>query len=301
MDYSMQNLLVRPWAEPLNPYLITRITPDLAGWQYLTMEARRLPADEVWEAYTGEHEMAIVILGGTCSIETNRGDFAEVGKRKDVFGGLPHALYLPRRTDFRLRATTDICEIAAAWVPTGEDHPIQLITPAEIKPELRGGGSATRQIHAIIPPGFDCQRLVVSETYSPGGNWSSYPPHKHDTHTVAPDGRLLEAALEEIYYYKIDKPEGYALQQVYTADRRIDAILRARTDDVVLVPEGYHPVVSAHGYTTYYLNFLAGSAQSLANSDDPAFAWLRSTWREKDARLPLFMYAPEMPAFENES
>ncbi len=100
-------------------------------------------------------------------------------------------------------------------------------------------------------------------------------------------GRLLEADLEEIYFYKIDGPHGYALQRVYTDDRKLDEVVLARNDDLVLVPEGYHPVVSAHGYTTYYLNFLAGSAQSLANSDDPDFAWIKDTWVEKDPRLPL--------------
>ena len=98
---------------------------------------------------------------------------------------------------------------------------------------------------------------------------------------------MLEADLEEIYFYKVDRPEGYAIQRVYTNDHRLDEVLLARNDDLALVPEGYHPVVSAHGYTTYYLNFLAGSAQSLANSDDPQYAWVKETWAEKDSRLPI--------------
>ena len=125
----------------------------------------------------------------------------------------------------------------------------------------------------MLPPGFPCQRLVVVEVYTPGGNWSSYPPHKHDVHTVAPDGSLVQADLDEIYYYKIDRPEGYALQRIYTdadsplqrAGCPIDAAVIARDNDVVLIPEGYHPVSSPVGYTTYYLNVLAGSAQSLAS------------------------------------
>jgi 5-deoxy-glucuronate isomerase len=129
--------------------------------------------------------------------------------------------------------------------------------------------------------------LVVVEVYTPGGNWSSYPPHKHDVHRVDEQGNLLEADLEEIYFYKIDKPDGYAYQRVYTDDRHIDAVMMAANHDMVLVPEGYHPVVSAHGYTTYYLNFLAGSAQSLANADDPAHSWVKATWTELDPRLPI--------------
>ncbi|MCH7662852.1 MAG: 5-deoxy-glucuronate isomerase, partial [Chloroflexi bacterium] len=143
------------------------------------------------------------------------------------------------------------------------------------------------QIKNIIPPGFDCDRLVAVEVYTPSGNWSSYPPHKHDEHRLDSKGELVEADLEEIYFYKIDRPEGYAIQRVYTADRHLNEVIMAQNDDLVLVPEGYHPVVSAHGYTTYYLNFLAGSSQSLANSDDPEHAWIKDTWAAQDPRLPV--------------
>jgi len=153
--------------------------------------------------------------------------------------------------------------------------------------EIRGGGNATRQINSLIPPGFECDRLVAVEVYTPPGNWSSYPPHKHDVHRVDPAGNLVEADLEEIYFYKLDRPEGYAIQRIYTTERNLDETIVARNNDLVLVPEGYHPVCSAHGYTTYYLNFLAGSAQSLAASDDPAHAWIKGTWKSKDPRVPL--------------
>jgi 5-deoxy-glucuronate isomerase len=125
------------------------------------------------------------------------------------------------------------------------------------------------------------------EVYTPSGNWSSYPPHKHDVHREDEQGNIVEADLEEIYFYKMEQADGYAYQRVYTGDGRLDELLMARHNDLVLVPEGYHPVVSAHGYTTYYLNFLAGSAQSLANTDDPAYTWVKETWQEKDPRLPL--------------
>ncbi|MGH9551588.1 MAG: 5-deoxy-glucuronate isomerase, partial [Terriglobales bacterium] len=107
-------------------------------------------------------------------------------------------------------------------------------------------------------------------------------PHKHDVHN--PPG---EVDLEELYYYRIDRPEGYAIQRVYTRDRQLDETLTVRDGDLVLVPEGYHPVVAAHGYNVYYLNLLAGSAHSMAASDDPDYAWVRDTWREKDPRVPL--------------
>jgi 5-deoxy-glucuronate isomerase len=177
-----------------------------------------------------------------------------------------------------------------------EDHAPVLVTPAKVEIEIRGGDHATRQINRIMPPGFPCQRLVVVEVYTPDGNWSSYPPHKHDVHTVDAHGYLLQADLDEIYYYQIDKPEGYALQRVYTdadsplhrAGFPIDAAVIARNDDVVLIPEGYHPVSSPVGYTTYYLNVLAGSAQSLAAQDDPQFAWVKDSYQSLDPRVPIY-------------
>jgi len=163
-----------------------------------------------------------------------------------------------------------------------------LVTPADIEVEIRGGGNATRQINHIFKPEFSADRLLIVEVYTPSGNWSSYPPHKHDVHN--PPG---EVDLEEIYYYRIDKPEGYAIQKVYSADRRLDHTLTVRSGELVLIPEGYHPVVAAHGYNVYYLNALAGSARSMAASDDPDYAWVRQTWREKDPRLPLVRDRPE--------
>ena len=139
--------------------------------------------------------------------------------------------------------------------------------------ELRGGGNASRQINGILPPGFNCHRIVAVEVYTPSGNWSSYPPHKHDVH-VARRGRAIcwKPTSRRSTSTRSIIPGGYAYQRVYNDDRSIDGVMMAQNHDSVLVPEGYHPVVSAHGYTTYYLNFLAGSAQSLANSDDPAYS-----------------------------
>ena len=134
------------------------------------------------------------------------------------------------------------------------------------------------------------------EVYTPGGNWSSYPPHKHDIHKTDQKGNVLEADLEEVYFYKLDRPEGFAFQRIYTdsesplhrAGFPIDAVLLARNNDVVLVPEGYHPVSSPPGYTTYYLNVLAGSAQSLANSEDPSYSWVKESYRSRDPRIPIY-------------
>ncbi|OGO52105.1 MAG: 5-deoxy-glucuronate isomerase [Chloroflexi bacterium RBG_16_68_14] len=269
------------------PGIVNRVTAGEAGWELLNLEVRRLAGGEAWEHETAECEAALVLLGGRCAVTSNRGEWPGIGRRAHVFDGMPYALYLPRRTAFTLTALTDRLEVAYCWVPTDQDHPARLVTPADCDIEIRGGHSATRQINSIIPPGFGCHRIVCVEVYTPGGNWSSYPPHKHDAHRQDSSGVLLEADLEEVYYYKIDKPQGYAIQRVYNPDRTIDAVMVCQNDDIVLVPEGYHPVAAAYGYNCYYLNFLAGSAQSLAYADDPDHVWTKDTWTAQDPRLPM--------------
>jgi 5-deoxy-glucuronate isomerase len=292
MGYTAETMLIRSHVTG-GTGVFAEVSAAQAGWDYLNLEARRMNSGQRWGGLTGGYEFVHVILGGVCNIHTSAGEFAEVGRRPDVFSGMPYALYLSRNVEFEIEALTDGFEVASCWVQTDEDHPARLIRPSDSEIELRGGGNASRQINGIIPPGFDCQRIVCVEVYTPSGNWSSYPPHKHDVHRVDEAGKLLEADLEEIYFYKVDPPEGFAYQRVYNDDHTIDAVMLAHNHDIVLVPEGYHPVVSAPGYTTYYLNFLAGSAQSLANSDDPAFAWVKGAWGDKDPRLPLVTHDME--------
>ncbi len=287
MPYTAGLLHIPPLLRGEAPGVITRVTPAQAGWRLLTVEVRRLHAGGRWTMSTGEQEAVLVVLGGQGAVTSNRGAWPQLGARPNVFAGMPYALYLPRRTDVEIEAISPVLEVACGWAPTGRDYPPRLVTPAEVQVELRGGANASRQIHTIVPPGFPCHRLVCVEVYTPGGNWSSYPPHKHDVHRETPDGAALEADLEEVYYYRFDRPEGFALQRVYTADGTLDAAVVARDHDIVLVPEGYHPVCAAFGYTCYYLNFLAGSAQSLANSEDPAHAWVKTLWRSSDPRLPI--------------
>jgi 5-deoxy-glucuronate isomerase len=273
--------------------VFARVDAQKAGWEYLNMAALRLNKGEKYSGNVGEHEHVSVLLGGRCNFYTSVGDFLDVGRRPDVFSGMPYALYLPRSTDYEIEALTDGLEIASCWVKTDRDFPAKLVTPDDVPVEIRGGANATRQINGIVPPGFPCHRIVAVEVYTPSGNWSSYPPHKHDVHREDANGNILEADLEEIYFYKIDKPQGFAYQRVYTDDRSIDGLMLAHNHDAVLVPEGYHPVVSGYGYTTYYLNFLAGSAQSLANVDDPDHAWAKETWMYTDPRVPVVTHEME--------
>lgn len=292
MKYTAETMLVKS-VDTGGTGEFARISAERAGWEYLNMSAVRLNKGERFSQNTGDCENAIVVLGGTCRIQTSDGDFGCVGRRPNVFSGMPYALYLSREKDFEITALSDGFEFALCWVPTDQDFPTQLVTPEMCKIEIRGGANVTRQINGILPPGFNCHRIVCVEVYTPSGNWSSYPPHKHDVHRVGENGELLEVDLEEIYFYKIDNPNGYAYQRVYNDDRSIDGLMMAGQHDAVLVPEGYHPVVSMPGFTTYYLNFLAGSAQSLANTDDPDYAWVKHTWSYQDPRLPIVHHGME--------
>jgi len=295
MKYTAENLVVRPTEVPDDPNRILRVTPERAGWEYISFEVRRLELGDSWAFSSGENELAIVNLTGRYTVTSTRGRWQGIGGRESVFAGAAHALYLPRRTDFEVVAE-EMGEFAVAWVPTDQDHESFLIKPEDVAISIRGGDNVSRQINDLLPSGAPVHRLVLVEVYTPGGNWSSYPPHKHDIHLEGEHGRLLEADLEEVYFYKLDKPDGYAFQRVYTdetsplhqAGDPIDALVRAENNCAVLVPEGYHPVVSAPGYTTYYLNVLAGSAQTLASRDDPRYTWVKNTYRQKDNRLPLY-------------
>jgi 5-deoxy-glucuronate isomerase len=284
MNYTAANLIVHPTR---SDDMILAVDPATAGWDLLHFQAWCMEAERSLVRNTGDHELALIVLGGICSVTSDKGSWQNIGRREHVFAGLPHALYLPRRTEFTVTAETP-CEIALAWCAADQDYDPKLITPSEIEVEIRGGDNATRQINNIIPPGFQCQRLVVVEVYTPSGNWSSYPPHKHDVHRTDEAGRLLEADLEEVYFYKFSQPTGYAYQRVYTDDHATDALLLCQSNDLVLVPHGYHPVVAAPGAHAYYLNVLAGTAQSLANSDDPAYAWIKDSYTSRDPRVPLY-------------
>jgi len=256
------------------------LTRESAGWDWMSLFVHRLQPGDALRRRTEHEEAAFVLLGGKCSVDFGSGA-KRIGKRKDVFDGLPYAVYLPAGNEVVFTAET-VCEIAECRAPSDARLEPKLITPSDVASGLRGGGNASRQIVDVIPPAFPADKLMVIEVYTPGGNWSSYPPHKHDVHN--PPG---EVDLDEIYYYRIRQPEGFAVQQLYSGQHGDDRILKTRDGDCVLVRSGYHPVVAGPGYDVYYLNFLAGSARALAVTEDRNHVWIRSTWKETDPRLPL--------------
>ena len=214
-------------------------------------------------------------LGGRCRVEA-AGQKWTIGERASVFAGKPWALYLPRDSAFTVTAEGPL-ELAVCGARAEKTLPPVLIRPEDVAVEIRGAGNACRQINHIVKPDFPADRLLIVEVFTPSGNWSSYPPHKHDVSEMP-----READLEEIYYYRIDPPDGFGLQRLYTADGRTDAAYVIHDGDLLLVPEGYHVFAVAHGYTGYYLNVLAGDepVRTMQPADDPTYAWVRATWSD---------------------
>jgi len=259
---------------------LVSVTREQANWKTIDFSVRRLIAGQYWQSHTGNEEIALVILSGHVSVDWGAGP-EEIGGRKDVFNGYPFAVYLPSGTSFEISAVTT-CEFADCRTPSSAPLAPRIITPADCREEIRGGGNYTRQIVDVIRPEFPAEHLLICEVYTPSGNWSSYPPHKHDVHNPP-----SEVDLDETYYYRISKPEGYAFQRLYDAAGTRDDTLKVIDGDLVLIRDGYHPVVAAPGYDVYYLNVLAGSARSMAASDDPRYAHLRKNISERDSRVPL--------------
>lgn len=284
MSNSKSPLLIKP---KLNSGVYHRITPESANWNYLHFEAREMKLKESWDHDTLENEMVIVLLAGNFKVTSNKGSWETINGRRNVFSGVAHTLYLPRHTQFTLQATSENLDIAYGWCRSDEDFPAKIVSPEKTPTVIFGGDNATRQFNDLVPPGFGCHRIVVREVYTPSGNWSSFPAHKHDERILDEIGNVLEPIQEETYFYKFEKPEAYAIQQVYTKDKSLDEIVRPRHNDVVLIPKGFHPVVAEHGFHCYYLNFLAGSDQCLANTTDPDHEWIYDSWTSKDKRLPL--------------
>jgi 5-deoxy-glucuronate isomerase len=253
-----------------------QVTPESAGWQYLFFGVR----SGTFAAETGEAEIALVPLSGRCRIQAE-GNSWELGGRESVFAGMPWALYLPRDSSYRVDADG---EVAICGARCERRREAVLVRPEDVEVEVRGAGNATRQINHIVKPEVPAERLLVVEVFTPSGNWSSYPPHKHDEDD--PPGEVI---LEETYYFRTPAPEAFAMQRLYSPRHGLDVTETVRDGDLMLVPYGYHTTAAAHGYDLYYLNALAGDRRSMASADDPDLHWTRAAWAtmKADPRVPL--------------
>ncbi|HEX6655296.1 MAG TPA: 5-deoxy-glucuronate isomerase [Candidatus Limnocylindria bacterium] len=258
------------------------VSPDRAGWRYLSFALRDLQAGDS-EVIGGEGvETLVITLAGGLQV----GALTLEG-RASVFDGGAWAAYLPPGHSSTI-GTEGGATVAVASAPAFARERVATepmrITPADLRVETRGAGNATRQINHIVAPDFPADRLLAVEVYTPSGNWSSWPPHKHDADAM-PD----EAVLEEVYCYQFRRPEAWGVQRLYRRDGSRDALWSVRHGEVVLVTDGYHPFVATQGDDAYYLNVLAGDRRTMACSFDPDLDFVRESWGRMapDPRVPL--------------
>jgi len=264
----MSRLLVRP--HPDHHGLPTvEVTPESAGWSHVGFRSLVLADGEVFELCTPDRETCIVIMAGTAEIAVDGQSLGPIGGRANVFvDAPPGAVYVPDAMPYRITALGRV-EIALCTAPGTAGGTPRVVDPADMPTEIRGTGSNTRHVRNILPETAPAQALLVVEVITPGGNWSSYPPHKHDQ---SAEGE--ETSLEETYYFRMNPPQGFAVQRVYTQSRSIDETICVHDGDVVMVPEGYHPVGATHGYDCYYLNVMAGPERKWIFRNDPDHAWI---------------------------
>jgi len=263
------SLRVRPTPPDTEGRVLT-ITPESAGWTYVGFEVRRLTTGQQVVLTSADRETCVVVLTGTASVQVGEMTFPDLGGRRSVFDDAPPgAVYAPAGSRIRIRAGSD-AEIALCSAPAVAAGEPRAISGARMPQETRGEGTNRRFVRNILPETEPAERLLVVEVITPGGHWSSYPPHKHDT-----DAPPAETQLEEIYYHRLHPPQGFAFQRVYTDDRSLDETVCVEDGDLVLVPRGYHPVGAPHGYDLYYLNVMAGPVRSWIFRDDPAHAWIK--------------------------
>ena len=246
------------------------ISADDAGWTYVGFAEHRLARGQGFTRPADDREVVVVVLEGSADISAGGRHYASLGSRESVFDGPPPpVLLLEPGSEVALTAERDGTTVIVADAPAADTRVTHLFEPGELHVETRGNGITERRIHHLLPPTTPAGRLILFEVFTPGGNWSSYPPHKHDT-----EDPPREAYLEELYYYRFKRPRGWGFARIYSADRTLDASFAPTDGDVLLVPRGYHPFGVPAGYDAYYLNVMAGPHRAWHFTLDPDHAWL---------------------------
>jgi 5-deoxy-glucuronate isomerase len=261
------------------------ITPGIAGWSFAGLRVVSVLPGESRTIETGDSEALVLPLSGSCVLRCEGKVFALAGRRS-VFDRVSDFAYAPFESSVTIESEAG-GEFALPTARARRKLPPAYGPAERVSVETRGAGAASRQVtNFCAPEAFPADRLVAVEVLTPAGNWSSYPPHKHD------EAREGEAILEEIYYFRIAGPDGFGLHRTYAADGAFDVTATVRDGDVFLVPRGYHgPCVATPNHDMYYLNVLAGPAaeRSMAFCDDPTHHWIRESWRglAPDPRVPM--------------
>lgn len=246
------------------------ITPENAGWGYVGFGLYRLKPGETASEATGSTEVILVLVEGKAEISADDRHFGELGERMNVFEKTPpHCVYVPAGSTWSAVATSE-CTLAICSAPALPGREAQRIGPEGITLADRGKGANLRHVHAIAMEDRDvADSLLVTEVFTPQGNWSSYPPHRHD------EDKFPEMTyLEETYYHRLNPAQGFGFQRVFTEDGTLDETMAVSDGDVVLVPKGHHPCGSPYGYEMYYLNVMAGPLRKWRFQNHPDHDWI---------------------------
>jgi 5-deoxy-glucuronate isomerase len=248
---------------------IISVTPASAKWKYVGHDVWHLAKGKTAKDAQAKRETCIVFISGKGRVKVDGTDLGEVGERMNVFDGKPWSVYVPPAAKWQVEATTE-CVINVCTAPAKRRHEAFVIDPATLSIETRGSGSNTRYVCNILPEQDKrAESLLVVEVITPNGSTSSYPSHKHDKNNLP-----HESLLEETYYHRLNPPQGFAFQRVYTDDRKLDESMAVKNGDVVLVPKGYHPCATIHGYDLYYLNVMAGPVRTWKFNNAKEHEWL---------------------------
>ncbi len=242
------------------------VGPGDAGLQDLEFGLLRVPRDEEYEFELGDREAVLVILSGACTVRANDEQWDLT--RANVFAAPPMAVYMPRHRSYAVAGVKPV-DLAVFTARADQDYLPRLIEPHQVNMVVEGAEGFRRRVYPIIGEGFPANRLLVGETFVEPGQWASYPPHKHDE-----DRYPEEVRLEEVAFYQVDPPQGFALQHLYSADRSLNEVHTVGNDDAFATARGYHPLATLPGYTVYYLWGMAGDGHIIRSSPDPDHAWV---------------------------
>ncbi|RJR30242.1 5-deoxy-glucuronate isomerase [Candidatus Microgenomates bacterium] len=255
----------------LKPGLIQITKPGkISGLMHISLCLLSLKSGEVFEKDYPEYESVYVILSGTVNVEIANKVYKNLGRRKTVFSGKATSLYVPPGNTIRITAQKTTV-IAICQAKSSKKTKFTVIKPQDVTVTSVGKNNWQRSVHTIINKEFGADKLIVGETYNPPGNWSSYPPHKHDELI-----RNREYPMEEVYFYKFRPVNGFAIQLHYSTSRKYSHLYQISEHDSFTVPHGYHPVVSAPGYELYYLWIIATEKRVVQVTEDVRYAWVRN-------------------------
>jgi 5-deoxy-glucuronate isomerase len=244
------------------------VSPENSASEGLELEIIKLPPGGQEGGVAAGRETLLVVLGGHIDLDVNGVSWNGLGERANVFGGRATSAYLPPSTEYLLRSPAG-AEVALYRAPAGPGGAPFVIGPDDVDIATRGRDGFQREVHTILDAGMPAAALVVGETFNAPGAWSSYPPHKHDV-----DDPPRQARLQEVYHFRIDPPQGFGIQRIYSPERGLNEAFVVEDGDTVVIPYGYHPVVAAPGYRLYYLWALAGDGRDLHLVEDPAHSWV---------------------------